>query len=147
MKAEIKRLSSLLQEHNGKIIVISDCRNNPDFDTFRDFHGTDILPDEYRYETIARILDRLQEYDFETVDEVYDNGMDHEIIDSLVEVYTKSLTSWLASRISRVYFCNEAREIGLSDGTDLVKTLQAGQYLEIQMIMNNILTYLRQHEA
>lgn len=142
MKNEIKRLSSLLLEVNGKVIVNFDARNDSDLDLFREIHGTDILPDDFRYSMISRLLDRLQEYDFESVDDLRNRGLDHEIIDSLVDVYTGHLTDWLASHNCRVDFCNEATEEGLTSGSDIINTIQCGQYKEIEMIMNNILSYL-----
>lgn len=139
---EIKRLLSKLTVQNGRVIACSSNRDDSDFDLFRDFHQTDILPDDFRWDSILRLLERLNEYDFETVGYIRDNGIDHEIIDSLVDVYTGHLTAWLASHNSRIEWCNEAVNEGLVDGSDIIKTMQCGQYLEIQMIMNNILSHL-----
>jgi len=139
---EIKRLLSKLTVQNGKVIACSSDRDDTDFDLLRDFHGTDIMPDDFRWDHILRLLERLTEYEFDSVDYIEDHGIDHEIIDSLVDVYTGHLTAWLASHNSRVEWCNEAVTSQLVDGSDIIKTIQYGQYLEIQMIMNNILSYL-----
>lgn len=139
---EIKRLLSKLTVQNGKVIACSSDRDDTDFDLFRDFHGTDIMPDDFRWDHILRLLERLTEYEFDSVDYIRDHGIDYEIIDSLVDVYTGHLTAWLASHNSRVEWCNEAVTSQLVDGSDIIKTIQYGQYLEIQMIMNNILSYL-----
>lgn len=146
LKQEINRLSELFtssKRENGEVFLhCKDTVNESDRDLVRDFHGTDILPDDFRFETIVNLLYRLNEYDFDSVDYIRDHGIDHEIIDSLVDVYTGHLTAWLASHNSRVEFCNEAVNDGLVNGSDIIKLMQCGQYLEIQMIMNNILSHL-----
>ena len=147
MQNEIKRLASkftqLTRADGTKFWMMqSEDHDDVDFDIVRDIHGTDILPDDFRYETIVNLLDRLQDYDFNSVDELRDNGIDHEITDSLVDVYNSDLTTWLASHLSRADFCNEAVSEGLSDGSDIFKTIQAGQYLEISEILNRLLAHL-----
>jgi hypothetical protein len=49
-------------------------------------HGTDILPDNFRFDTIAGLVDRLLAYSYETFEELRDKGFDHEIIDGMVYV-------------------------------------------------------------
>lgn len=146
LKTEIRRLEQLFtfsKRENGETFfhAKNSCTDS-DRDLIRSFHGMDILPDDFRFETIVNLLDKLNEYDFENVDQLRDHAGDCEIVDSLVDVYTAHLTAWLASHNNRVEFCNEAVSEGLADGSDIIKTMQCGQYLEIQMIMNNILNHL-----
>ena len=146
LKQEIRRLEQLFtssKRQDGTVFWhCKDTVNDSDRDLVRDFHETDILPDDFRFETIVNLLDKLNEYDFDSVDYIRDNGIDHEIIDILVNFETSKLTAWLASHNSRIEWCNEAVNQGLIDGSDIIKTIQCGQYLEIQMIMNNILSHL-----
>lgn len=150
LKREIRRLEQLFtfsKRENGETFFHpkNSC-NDSDRDLIRSFHGMDILPDDFRFETIVNLLDKLNEYEFETVEDIRDHGIDHEIVDRLIDVYTAHLTAWLASHNSRVEFCNEAVSEGLVEGSDIIKTMQCGQYLEIQMIMNNILSHLESVE-
>ena len=118
------------------------------FDGPQDFiqavHGTDILPDNFRFDTIAGLVDRLLEYDFEDFGELQYKGIEHEIIDGMVYVYNNDLVKWLSSNFVRADFVNEAASLGLIDTNnfDLFQALQVGQYLEIQMLLNNLLNIL-----
>lgn len=146
LKTEIRRLEQLFtfsKRENGETFFhAKNSCSDSDRDLIRSFHGMDILPDDFRFETIVNLLDKLNEYEFETVEDIEYKGIDHEIVDSLVDVYTGHLTAWLASHNCRLEFCNEAVNEGLIDGSDIIKTMQCGQYLEIEMIMNNILSHL-----
>ena len=116
---------------------------NGDSDFIREIHGTDILPDDWRFEKIDELVDKLQEYDFESVDRLKDKGLDYEIIDNLVDTYHGDLLTWVSSNLHRANFVEDfVDEMGRSKHFSLFKALQGGQYIEISMLMNNLLNTL-----
>jgi hypothetical protein len=107
-------------------------------------HGTDFLPDDFRYGMICSIMDKLLEYDFASFEELQDKGLDHEMIDNLVDIYNHVLLQWAASNLKRAEYVNSAVNDGYADtdNFDLFKVLAAGQYLEIRELFDNVINEL-----
>ena len=92
----------------------------------RDAHGTEMLPDDYRYAWIKDTLTLLSET--EEGDDLSD--LAHEFADNS-SVYTNDLLEWLASHSARTGYVDAALEEGIVDsGADIVARISAGQYLE-----------------
>lgn len=106
-------------------------------DLFRDIHGTDFLPDDFRYEIIHSLIDCILSYSF---DESYPlpeacEDFSHEIIDGLIPVYNRERLDWLNSHMERAYYIDQARDNGLiSEKTDEFDRIAAGIYEEISEI-------------
>jgi len=108
-------------------------------DACRDIHGTDFLPDDFRYNAIADLCCRMLDYEFETIDDLRE--YEHEIIDSQVDISTYNLTQWLGSHNFRPSYCDEAMEMGVGNNS-ITNILRCGQYLELQELFNGIVNYL-----
>jgi hypothetical protein len=140
MKTKINELLSQFSVNNKNITIF-----NGDQEVIQKLHGIDdMLPDNYRFDSIVRILERLTEYDFESFEELRHTGIDHEIIESLTDVYNQDLLKWLSSNLVRTDYVNEAYNCGYLDSRhfDIFDAIRVGQYLELQYLMNNILKYL-----
>jgi hypothetical protein len=110
-------------------------------DAVRDIHGTDMLPDDWRYSMIVSILDKIKEYDAETVEDFEDTR--HEIIDGLVDIYNQDRLNWLASNLCRSEYVDEAvSEFGWPEKEGIYQAIAYGQYREIEELFNNIMNYL-----
>ena len=95
-------------------------------------HG-DMLPDDWRYAMIRSAAQTLFEYE---PDEWRD--LDTEIADNLVDVYTSSLTAWLASHNARVAYCDQAsEEYGPADNME--QSMQRGQFCELLEIVRSLI--------
>lgn len=105
----------------------------------REIHGTDIFPDDFRYRITKEIGDYLRDsLDWEEIettsgftDAAYD--VQHECVDSLVDTINKDLIEWLSSHYARSYYIEEA-EIEYGKNSNILKSIQLGQYYEISDI-------------
>jgi hypothetical protein len=97
-----------------------------------------ILPDDTRYDMIREVVAALA--DLEDWDDL------HETIDGLVDIYTGSLTKWLASSNLRPGYCDEAIE-ELGDPGDMVKRIQYGQYREYEEIAQQVIEAINEAAA
>jgi hypothetical protein len=104
-------------------------------------HGTEFLPDDFRFSTILSISENILNYDFDNLEELVDNGNIHEIVDGLVSIYNNDLFTWLSSNLLRQDYVNNAvSEFGLSsNGFDIAKVIAAGQYMEINELAQNLI--------
>jgi hypothetical protein len=94
-------------------------------------HGAGaMLPDDWRYETIRAALGFI-----------HDNESDdaHEFADENVDVYTGSRLQWLASRLDRSEYVDQAWEEGLlaSDATE-IERIGVGQYMELLEVFESV---------
>lgn len=113
---------------------------------FREMHGTDFMPDDFRYSIIwailGEILDRNIDWnELEDKDDLIKELEDfsHEMIDGLVPVYNSERADWLASHLGRANYVDDAQEEGLiSSADDTFTRLGAGMYKEIEKIFCNI---------
>lgn len=93
-------------------------------DAMHDAHTDGRLPDDWIYENARHIVEDIA--GCESADDV-DTC---EIADSYVDIYTASLTQWLASNLRNVEACDEAVSEGLcGEDADLVRRMSVGQYI------------------
>lgn len=137
----IKALNKSLQYDGKKVISV-----NPELhEVIREFHGIDFLPDDFRYKTMMNIVDSLIDYSFElSLEQLSDKRDDY--ISDLVDVYTGKLTSWLASDLKRLEYCDSAKIDNCSNKATMCDILSMGQYLEIDEVFSNLLSILEQME-
>lgn len=107
-------------------------------DLVRDAHGTDVLPDDYRFSMIRDSLQWIYDNDIEDVADG-----EHEFADDAPSVYTGDRFAWLASHLSRQGYCDTAlAEFGPFDSID--KIVGAGWYLEAREIFVDVFNALEQ---
>lgn len=98
------------------------------YTAIREAHG-DRFPDDFVYSTFLSILEKITEYDTDSIDPL--DEYRHEIVDSMVDIYTHDLTGWLHDDIYNVSYLDEAIENGATDGCSL---LSIAQYLAIDEV-------------
>ena len=138
---------------NGEEYVGRYMKNKSYNKLFREIHGTEIMPDDFRYKTIYYILENLFEYSVDWKEIINSNTLreafedhGHEIIDGLVPIYNTERTNWLDSSITRASYVDEAREQGLiANDTPLIEQIGCGIYVEIQELYNNIISALGEY--
>lgn len=119
------------------------CIKNNDFKSdlyksVREAHG-DRLPQDWIFSTYLSLLEQIRDYDCQTIEDLEDKRS--EIVDSLVDVYTYDLTSWLHSDNRNVYYLDEAAsEFGTPE--DGFKLLAQAQYLAIDEVMSEAISLL-----
>lgn len=122
------------------IVILKD--NTPEAlrDSVRKAHG-EKLPDDWIYDKYHSVLDALTQYNFESTDDLEEKRP--EIVDSLVDMYTRDLTKWLNDSPYNVYYITEAQEeYGVQE--DGFKILQMAQYKAIDEIAGEVIGYLTQ---
>ncbi len=98
----------------------------------------DRLPDDWVYEQIANIAEHLAGYD-PTMDEDTAMEAQHELCDSLVDIYNSARTGWLASHIGNADLCDIAnKEFGEPD-TDMFTRIGQGQYYALTMLCGAVI--------
>lgn len=122
-------------------VMLNGNASEPMRDFVRKVHGDKFLPDDYRYATMSAIVSDLLGYDFETFEELQDNGGDYEITDGLVSVNNAELTTWLASHLLRGEYIENARREGLiPNDADVYNQISVGQSYEIQELYNKLVS-------
>ena len=116
-----------------------------DRDTIREWHGTDMLPNDWRYDKIHSILSNLTGYNIESMRDI--DECRHEIVDGLVDCYNSDLSDWLASHGTRHAYVDQAVQDGLTYGKEVFKSLMCGQYLEIDELFGNIYSWRENQEV
>lgn len=139
--AELAQMFEVRKRDNGEhFIVLDDQAPEWAHDFVREAHGTEMLPDDYRYRWISEALDLLaQDVESDPQDLATSFGDD-------VDIYTHSLLAWLSSNLTRIAYCDEAISEGMTDGTDLTKIIMAGQASERYEVFQNVLTALENLE-
>ena len=94
-------------------------------DALPDIHGTDVMPNDWRYEKIAHIFECLSRYDPDQWEDAL-----AEIADNLTDVYYGELTEWLnAAPIIRLDMVDEAQsEYG---PCETYRAIQHAQWYEL----------------
>ena len=107
-------------------------------DSIRVAHG-DKLPNDWTFGTYADLLQKITEYDLNTIEDLED--IRHEIVDGYVDVYTYQLTAWLAEDINNVNYITDAleSEIEMREGFQL---LALAQFMAIDEVMNEVVSLL-----
>jgi hypothetical protein len=103
------------------------------------------LPDDWTYSTFNAILERMQDYDTQTLED-FEGDYQSEIVDSLVDISTHDLTGWLHSHNSNVYYLTEVQEQygAIEDGFNL---LSMAQYMAIDEIYTKVYQLLESTEG
>lgn len=88
-------------------------------------HG-DMLPDDWRYETVWLACEWIAENAGNAED------TSGEFADSRVDIYTSALTDWLGSHVTRPGYVDDAREEfgACDDASGILGEIARGQYLE-----------------
>jgi hypothetical protein len=96
-----------------------------------------MLPHDWIFSTYNSILERMIEYDDFTTE---DDSIQHEIVDSLVYVYTHDLTSWLnSSNYFTGYIDQAVQDLEAKDNI-----LSIAQYIAIQEIYGFVISLLEE---
>jgi len=102
----------------------------------REAHGTDMLPDDWRYQVIWNALEQIELAD--DPDEA-----SAEFADQQVDVYSADRIAWLASNINRAAYVDDARE-NFGPTSSVIDDIGAGQYQEAGEIYGRVLWALEQ---
>jgi hypothetical protein len=95
-----------------------------------------MMPDDLKYQMIKEVASTMSEQD---PSEWEDDQ--HDMVDSLVDVYYSDLLKWLSSHMNRYYYvetaCGECGiPMGDSNEPDVMKMLAIGQFHEYEEIFN-----------
>lgn len=131
------------RDDGSEFVCLKDSAPEWASDFVREAHGTEMLPDDYRYRWIAEALSLLAESlpaDVEVEDADVDDlatefGND-------VSVYTADLLAWLSSNLSRIAYCDEAISEGLTEANDLTAIIMVGQAAERQEVFQSVVAAL-----
>lgn len=88
-------------------------------------HIVDLSDDFTKEETLQALRDELE------IDKLDYSGAVHEQIDSSVDIYNKALCNWVGENTNWTYV-EDAISEGLADGKDFMRSIMAGQFLQIQ---------------
>lgn len=126
------------QVDNSTIWVLKESASKKLKQSIYDAHEGS-YPNDYIYSTYLCILENLLNYDINSIDDIDD--IRHELIDSMVSIYTHDLTEWLHSDISNVYYLDIAiTECLCKNGFELLAT---AQYISIDEVFEYVLELLR----
>lgn len=137
----IEKLASMFEtrtrDDGSEFVALKDSAPEWASDFVREAHGTEILPDDYRYRWISEALDLLAE-----ADDPSDPDLHGEFMDG-ASIYTHDLLAWLSSNLTRIAYCDQAAEdFGTKDDADLTSRIQLGQALERSEVFHNVLREL-----
>ena len=143
--------TSLVLDNGDSRVILKDGAAEWIKEAIHAAHG-DLFPDDYVYRTCQRVADSIVDYARYATDpghgieSLWD--MNGEIVDGLVDVYTRDLLAWLASNLTRPSICDEAaEELGLAEDADLMARITLGQYREIDSIFSALLSAIESHIA
>lgn len=136
LQEQLKLYSSLFQvktRDNGETFVCAPDKPEELQQALYKAHG-DRLPSDWIYSTFSSILERMQEYDSNILEDFEEYR--GEIVDSLVDTYTHDLTAWLHDHNGNVYYLTEAlEEFEPKDG---FQALAMAQYQAINEIYSEV---------
>jgi hypothetical protein len=95
----------------------------------QDAHGK-MFPDDWRYAFIVEALDALADHD------------DPDDISMEADIYTHELTAWLASRVDRSCYCDQAMEEYGSKFPGVFAVLSLGQIAEKEEVLASVRAFL-----
>lgn len=108
-------------------------------DVIRAAYG-DMGPDDYRYQMIGEVAGRMAYSDD------WEN-QDSQLCDDLVDIYNADRVKWLASHLSRAFYCDEAQDEGLvAPDTDMYQRIGIGQFMEYREIFGALVREFEQRE-
>lgn len=143
-KAEyyLQYLDSKQRDDGEWFVYMKDNRPKQLHDAIYGAHGGK-LPNDWIFGTFSDLLQKITEYNADTVDDLRDNGYDHEIIDSYVDIYTYDLLQWLASDIDNLeYMSRVMAEHVYSEDDGAWQALARMQYYAINDVMQHVLSLL-----
>ena len=134
-------LTNLITTVKGprRIVVLKEKAPEWVIDMVREAHGTDILPDDFRFIKIRQVLHCLMDTEafshecWESCEDVW------RMPSELTSIYNTELTTWLASHLSRIGQVDEAMDDHDRSASDLIHMLSVGQEYEIQGILNRLI--------
>jgi len=136
-----KTVKTVLKQLNQNFEYKSDIDKtifNGDIEVIQSLHGTEFMPDDFRYNTLMSLVETLLEYSADTIDRL--ETYRHEIVDGRCSIYTQGLLDWVASNQRRTDYVDQAmRDF---DCEDLAKALLHGQRLELSELYDNIVAYV-----
>ena len=106
----------------------------------RELHDKE-WPNDWRFEIIISIIDRIIEHSKGSNDYWEDQSM--EIAEALTTIYTGKLLQWYADNTSRIAYVDQAREDGLIvESQDTTAQLTTGQHQAISIMARDIIEKL-----
>lgn len=100
-------------------------------------HG-DLMPHNWIFETFGAILDDLESYNIECLEDIEDYR--HQIVDNLVDSYTYDLTEWLHSSVTFPYYLDRVIE----EFGQVNNVLMTAQYLAIDDIYQEVINLIEE---
>jgi len=97
----------------------------------------DELPNDWRYEKIKHLVERLIEYKKESLEDYQD--ILHEVVDGCVDISTSAQFQWLADMPCRAEFNDDSY---MAESDKLSQLAAARQYEELDFMANTLLTDL-----
>lgn len=107
------------------------------YNAIREAHG-DRFPDDWIYSTFANLLEKLTEYELNTIDDL--ENVRSEVVDSQVDIYTSDLTAWLNEDNRNVYYLTNAYED--YKPVDGFEALTIAQSIAIDEVMQSVINLL-----
>lgn len=105
-------------------------------------HGSDFLPDDWRYQSIRSALDAIEESGADDFDALDDEGA--EWADGNVDIYNGRRLAWLASNLGRAEYCDTAaEEMGTGADAGIMDRIALGQYAESREVWELVVSALR----
>lgn len=138
---ELSESFELKTRNNNETFYCTKNNTNDDIvDLVRECHF-DMLPNDTSYNLIVRVIDTLRDAaehnNIKNIDELQDVT-----IDDSIDVYNSDLLKWVSSNLQRAEFVDEGME--LFEGRDFWSNLSNGQYVELDAIKGNVISYLEE---
>ena len=106
----------------------------------RELHDKE-WPNDWRFETITQIIDRIIEHSKGSND--YWDDQPTDIAEALTTIYTGELLQWYADNASRLSYVDQAREEGIiSNSQTAIEQLTQGQHQAIAQMAIEIIQKL-----
>ena len=128
-KQALKAITIKTRDNGEQFYCFSDDAPEWCQDMSHDAHGH-LMPDDIRYEFIRDALSAL----------TYHDSIDDERDSLEASCYTRELTAWLASSISRVDYVDQAIE-DFGKGESLTDDLMTRQLLEMQEVFESVVSF------
>ena len=139
IKTVIKKYSnqfeSKTRDNGERYIILKDGASEKLQNAVYEAHG-ELMPNDWIFSTFSSILSGLEGYEVECLEDI--ETYRHEIVDSLVDVYTSGLTSQLNSSVYFISYIDEAvKEYGATENV-----LMVAQYMAIDEVFSEVINLL-----
>jgi len=145
----VKRIDNdLYRNENDRVVH----KTEEFIDLYRNAHST-MLPDDYMYEHIEKIISEIEMYlryntdDYDDIDDLIDELTGEITIEP--DCYTDNLLSWLSSNLNRYAIADKLYQEGYkySSLEDLIRNAQSTEIEEVKMsILNDLRVMLEEIE-